>query len=145
MAFLPGEVEEPRGMHVRGERAYQGQALVEFAVIGLILALMLFGVMEFGRAYFASIAVTNAARDGARVAMDPARTEADIEAAAVGASGSIELTADDIDVDRSTTIGETTSVTATYNFESDVPLISSIWGGGPLVISHTATSRVGWE
>ncbi len=126
-----------------GHRSRGGQAVVEFAVIGLILATMTFGVMEFGRAYYASIAVTNAARDGARVAMDPSKSDGDVTAAANEAAGSVDLS--ELVIARSTTVGSTSTVTATHSFESVLPLISNFWGGGPLMISHTATSRVGWE
>ncbi len=44
-----------------------GQSLVEFALLLPILALIIFGVLELGRAFFAFIAITNAAREGARV------------------------------------------------------------------------------
>jgi len=127
----------------RSGGAREGQALLEFAVVALVLALMLFGVLEFGRAYFASIAVTNAARDGARVAMDPSRSNADVRSAADNAAGSTELT--DVVIERSFTVGNINRVTAIVDFETSVPLISEIWGGGPLRISYTATSRVGWE
>ena len=141
----------------RSGGAREGQALLEFAVVALVLALMLFGVLEFGRAYFASIAVTNAARDGARVAMDPSRSNAEVRSAADhdlhngpnanpaadNAAGSTELT--DVVIERSFTVGNINRVTAIVDFETSVPLISEIWGGGPLRISYTATSRVGWE
>jgi len=121
----------------------QGQALVELAIIGLILTTMAFGVIEFGRAYYASISVTNAARDAARVAMDPSRSNADIVAAAEAAADPLELT--DVDVDRSIVEGETSTITVTYEFETVAPLIAEFWGGGALQITESATSRVGWD
>jgi Flp pilus assembly protein TadG len=45
-----------------------GQAVVELAITVPLLALMLFGLVDFGRAYFQYIAVVNAAREGARAA-----------------------------------------------------------------------------
>jgi len=45
----------------------KGQGLVEFALLLPILVLIIFGVLELGRAFFAFIAITNAAREGARV------------------------------------------------------------------------------
>lgn len=123
--------------------SFHGQALVEFAIIGMILATMTFGVIEFGRAYYASVAVTNAARDGARVAMDPSKSTADIVTAAEESAGSIELTS--VIVDSSGAVGDTATVTASYDFTSTLPMISQFWGGGSLEISHSATSRVGWE
>lgn len=139
---LPLESVSKRSVQ-RGSRSREGQALLEFAAVAFVLAMMLFGVLEFGRAYFASIAVTNAARDGARVAMDPSRSDADVKAAAENAAGSIKLT--DVEINRSLEVGKTSSITAYVDFETGVPLISQLWGGGPLRISYTATSRVGWE
>ena len=123
----------------------QGQALVEFAIIGLILTTMAFGVIEFGRAYYASISVTNAARDAARVAMDPSRSNADIVAAAEAAADPLELDPSNVDVDRSIVEGETSTITVTYEFETVAPLIAEFWGGGALQITESATSRVGWD
>jgi Flp pilus assembly protein TadG len=48
--------------------ARPGQAVVELAIAMPLLALMLFGLVDFGRAYFQYIAVVNAAREGARSA-----------------------------------------------------------------------------
>jgi Flp pilus assembly protein TadG len=124
-------------------RALHGQAIIELAIVGLALLTMTFGVIEIGRAFYASTAVTNAARDGARVAMNPAKSNAEIVAAAEAAAGDVELSS--VTMSRSTTIGEMSTVTATYEFNSFVPLISELWGGGPLIISESATSRVGWD
>lgn len=47
----------------------EGQAVVEFALIAPILILLLVGIFEFGRAWSAHQAVTDAAREGARAAV----------------------------------------------------------------------------
>src|SRR5216684_1749227 len=44
----------------------QGQALVEFAIALPILILLVAGVLELGRGYSYAVAVSDAARDGAR-------------------------------------------------------------------------------
>jgi Flp pilus assembly protein TadG len=44
----------------------QGQSLVEFALILPLFVLIVIGVFDLGRAFFASITITNAAREGAR-------------------------------------------------------------------------------
>lgn len=49
----------------RGER---GQALVEFALVTPLLLILLLGMVEFGRAWNTYQTVTDAAREGARVA-----------------------------------------------------------------------------
>jgi Flp pilus assembly protein TadG len=50
----------------RGREA--GQALVEFAMIVPLLVLLLCTLVDFGRAFYTWLLVTNAAREGARVA-----------------------------------------------------------------------------
>ena len=45
----------------------KGQGTIEFALMLPILVLVVFGVLELGRAFFAFIAITNAAREGTRV------------------------------------------------------------------------------
>jgi Flp pilus assembly protein TadG len=45
-----------------------GQSAVEFAILLPVLMLILFGVLDLGRIFFAAITVANAARAGARYA-----------------------------------------------------------------------------
>jgi len=52
-------------MILRNER---GANLVEMALSMILLLLLLAGVIDFGRAFFSYIAVTNASREGARYA-----------------------------------------------------------------------------
>src|SRR5690349_21987343 len=47
-------------------RARAGQSLVETALVIPVLALLTFGLLDFGRAYYFQVAVTNAAREGSR-------------------------------------------------------------------------------
>ena len=54
-------------MSLRKAKPPKGQSLIEFALLLPILVLIIFGVLELGRAFFAFIAITNAARRGARV------------------------------------------------------------------------------
>jgi Flp pilus assembly protein TadG len=46
----------------------RGQAMVEMAIVIIILALLMMGIIEFGRAFMVANMITNAARDGARTA-----------------------------------------------------------------------------
>jgi len=46
-----------------------GQAMVEFVLVAPILFLVLLGIVDFGRAIAYNNEVTNAAREGARVAI----------------------------------------------------------------------------
>ena len=46
-----------------------GQSLVEMAMVLPLLTFLTFGLVDFGRAYFFQVSVTNAAREGARAAI----------------------------------------------------------------------------
>ncbi len=50
-------------------RGRAGQSLVEMAMVLPLLAFLTFGLLDFGRAYYFQVSVTNAAREGARVAI----------------------------------------------------------------------------
>ena len=52
---------------VRRDRRKRGQALVEFALVVPLFLLLLAGMIDFGLGLNASIAVSNAAREGARL------------------------------------------------------------------------------
>jgi len=47
-------------------RKEEGQGLVEFALILMVLILVVFGVLDLGRVFHSLITITNASREGAR-------------------------------------------------------------------------------
>ena len=76
-----------------------GQEAVEFALLLPLLLLIVFGVLDLGRAFHAAIVITNAARVGARYGMDyPGNYNGILAAARAEAVGSgIDLTTSTID------------------------------------------------
>lgn len=48
------------------KKKQRGQNILEFALVLPFLAVVLFGVLDLGRVFFATIGLTNAAREGAR-------------------------------------------------------------------------------
>ena len=56
-----------------------GAAAVEFAVVAPIFLLLVFGIIEFGRAIMVQQMLTNASREGARLAVLDGSTTAQIE------------------------------------------------------------------
>jgi Flp pilus assembly pilin Flp len=52
-----------------GQRDQDGAAAVEFALLLPLLVLLLFGLIQFGLAFNTKIQATNAAREGARMAV----------------------------------------------------------------------------
>jgi Flp pilus assembly protein TadG len=47
----------------------RGQGLLEFALLVPLLVLIVFGAIDLARAYHAQVTITNASREGARLAM----------------------------------------------------------------------------
>lgn len=71
--------------HVCSDR---GAAAVEFALVLPLLVLIVFGVIDFGRAINAQITLTQAAREGARaLALGQANYQTRAQDAAIGLSG----------------------------------------------------------
>ena len=70
-------------MHARlfkqGRRNERGSAMLEMAFMIPLLLLVCVGIFDFGRAYQTWQIMTNAAREGARLAVTPAATEAGVK------------------------------------------------------------------
>ena len=69
----------------------KGQAVVEFALILPVFVLLVFGALEFGRAYYTLHLLTNAAREAARVGSLPGRDEDDVNAVVGDFLGAVSL------------------------------------------------------
>lgn len=117
-----------------GER---GNTIVEMALVLPILVLLVFGVVEFGRAYNAQATLTHAAREGVRVLAltgDPgAATAAARNAAGMLDTGSLSVATDPCDP------GEPTKVQLTYPFSYEVPLL----GASTVTLTGTGVMRCG--
>lgn len=112
-----------------------GVVSLELALVLPILLLLIFGIIQFGRAYNAKIELSSAVREGARAFAlgtdDPATVTKD---AAPG------LDPDLMDVSTSAspcTSGSEASVTATYPFDLNIPF----WGDESVTISATGVMR----
>ena len=75
-------------------RAEDGAQLVEFALVLPLLLLVMLGIAEFGFIFQRYEVVTNAAREGARLAVLPGYADADVQArvAAYLSSGRVPAT-----------------------------------------------------
>jgi Flp pilus assembly protein TadG len=135
----------------------RGQALLETALTLPLVLLVAVSIFEFGRAYQTSQVLTNAVREGARVAVLPDADPADVQARVrdymrggqLGAANTATVT-----VNRASTmsIGATTAsasvVTVSYPFSFIVlnPVArlvtrSSGLGGAPLTMTASAQMR----
>lgn len=69
-----------RRLLLRGQRDEAGAEVVEFALVLPLLLLVLTGIIDFGLMFQRYEVVTNAAREGARVASLPGYAAADVQA-----------------------------------------------------------------
>ncbi len=108
-----------RELKVRGWRAQRGSSLIELACFVTVMFVpILFLSVDFGRAYYMNIEVTNAARAGAQYAVsDPSASVANIQSAATA-----DVTPD---------LSGMTAVATTGCMCSDGSLAQSPCGGSP--------------
>lgn len=100
----------------------RGAAAVEFALVLPLLLLIVFGIVDFGRAYNARITLSHAAREAVRVwalGGTADETTAAAQAAATGLSGVTATTT-------ACTFGSPTTVTVTATFTFSAPLITDL-------------------
>jgi len=71
----------------------RGAAMVEFALLLPLFLLIIGGIVDGGRAFFRQIELTNAAREGVRVAVMSEPTPAEIQLRAQSAAPGFTLTA----------------------------------------------------
>jgi len=128
-----------RGRRVRG--GDRGAAAVEFALLLPLLLLLVFGIIDFGRAINAQITLTQAARTGARLAaLGQPNVVSATQAAATGLSPvAVAVTP----CPANATQTSTAIVTATYSFHFVTPVgaIAGMFGGkgfgSPITLSAT--------
>jgi Flp pilus assembly protein TadG len=65
-------------IRILGKRRRRGVATVEFALIASVLFLMVFGIIEFSRAFMVVHILTDTAREGCRVAVVGGKSTSDI-------------------------------------------------------------------
>jgi Flp pilus assembly protein TadG len=124
-------------------RHQAGQSLVETALVLPILLLILMGIFDFGRAVFAFNAVSNSAREAARLAIVNQNTAGVVDE---GKHAAIGLDPDTIDVtftvpDCGTVlVGCTAQVTVEHDWTALTPIIGSFIG--PIQLSSTTEMRV---
>jgi hypothetical protein len=119
------------------QRVQKGQATLEFALVISFLLLLLFGIIDFSRLFFAYATMSNGVREGARYAIvhpeDTLQNRSDIEQRARGMmvliGGSADITiafpAND-DGDRLCSHYCTAVVTATSDFNVWTPIIPNM-------------------
>ncbi len=141
------------------KKSERGQSLVELAISLMVILMVLAGAVDFGRAFFAIIALRDAAQEGVLYASVNPDDEAGIEARVQTMSSSpidmASIPPTDIDVSWSDPAHKcagfydnggvqesyAVSVSVEYDFDFTMPMIQEIFPGGILrfVIEDTHT------
>jgi len=126
-----------------GRRARdRGTAAVEFALVLPLLLLIVFGIIDLGRALNAQITLTEAAREGVRLealGYPIAAVDASAQAAAPQLSGVNVTIASSCPPGAGATANAEVDVTYSFTFVTPVGAIAGLFGGsglgGPITLS----------
>ncbi len=122
-----------------------GAAAVEFAVVAPLFFLMVLGMIEFGRMIMVQQVITNASREGARMAVLDGATTAGVRTAVQnylqGASIRDAVVAVNPDPPTSAGYGAPVTVTVSVNFNQVSWLPSPMFLGGQTLTATTAMRR----
>ena len=119
----------------------RGAAAVELALILPVLLLLIGGVVDFGRAFFAQVVITNAAQEGARAGVVQGDAVGRAKATGQLAPGWVNPAAvtgncDPSSPSKTTDITVKTSATFSYFFLNALPGVTS-----PTTLTGSATMR----
>jgi Flp pilus assembly protein TadG len=118
----------------------KGQALVEFAIILPIVILVLMAILEFGIMLNTYLKIENAAREGARAGIvGKSYTEIGTLVTTISPSlNSSKMSVVITPTEAQRKSGGTLTVKVNYNYETMLPIISSIIGDSIILRSETS-------
>ncbi|MHB0869840.1 MAG: TadE/TadG family type IV pilus assembly protein [Chloroflexota bacterium] len=127
-------------------RGSHGQSTVELALLLPFLLWVAAGIIDFGRVYYYDVVAINAARAGARAAVDVRKTDGEVRQAVKSDALSLALSDADIAIELepsgSRSSGCTVTIRVAYSFEPMTPLVGALFPGGKVPISRSATMIV---
>ena len=121
--------------------ADRGAAAVEFALVLPLLLLIVFGIIDFGRALNTQITLTQAAREGVRLAaLGQPGVVSQTQAAATGLSP-VSVTVASCPADAGPTDNAVVTVSYTFSFITPVGAIAGFFGGSGFGSDITMTAQ----
>ena len=137
-----GEAASPARLIFRDRPGERGATAVEFALLLPVLLLVVFGIIDFGRALNAQITLTQAAREGARLA---ALNQPDVvnrtQTAATGLSPVTVTVVSSCPATASATADAVVSVSYAFSFVTPVSAIAGFFGGSGFGSGLTLTAQ----
>jgi len=113
----------------------RGTAAVEFALVLPVLLLIVFGIVDFGRALNAQLTLTGAAREGVRLAAlgyTDAAIQARVAAAAPGLSGVTATVAVSCPPGAGPAADAEVDVSYSFSFVTPIGAVAGLFGGSGL-------------
>jgi Flp pilus assembly protein TadG len=138
------KLEKPCRLYRRNRR---GAAAVEFAVVAPVFFLLIFGMIEYGRMCMVQQVITNASREGARLAVLDGATSAEVDASvdAYMTAASINPASVTVTVapnpPSDAEFGEPVAVTVSVPFDQVSWLPSPMYLGGQTLSATTVMRR----
>jgi Flp pilus assembly protein TadG len=128
----------------KGFGAESGQSMVEFALAALVFFIVIFGIIDFGRAAYEYNIIASSAREGARMAIIQSRSNTDVTNRVVSSSANL-LSAGNVTISGTRTCSAlpcgTVTVAVTRTYTPATPLIATIVGNS-LVLTASSTMVV---
>jgi Flp pilus assembly protein TadG len=118
----------------------RGQSAVEFALILPVLLLIVFGILDLGRAVYSQMVMSDAVREGCRVAVVQSNSNATVIQTVLNYATGVALQASHITISGSREPGTTVTVSASYTYVPVTPLISQIVGSS--IVLQASSSMV---
>ena len=115
-----------------------GQSAVEFALILPVLLMTVFGILDLGRAVYSQMVMSNAVREGCRVAVVQSNSNATVIQAVRTKAAGVALQAGNITISGPRTPGTTVTVAASFTYLPVTPLISNIVGNSILLQARSS-------
>ncbi|MGI6621922.1 MAG: pilus assembly protein [Clostridiaceae bacterium] len=122
----------------------KGQSLVETAIILPVILLLVLGIIDFGLIFNNYILITNASREGARLAA-LGGSDSEIIQTVQDMSGTLDLTKMSIDISPSSSMrkrGSQVKVKITYNAKLITPLIDKFFTDGIAKLQAESIMRI---
>lgn len=126
-------------------KSEKGQAMVEFALVFMLLALIFCGIIDFGRTYNAYLALDHAGREAARAA-SIGETDVNINIVAKNAARHLDpndltITINPVEADGRNR-GEYATVTLSYDIVFITPLVGKLFDDNRLTLESETVMRV---
>jgi Flp pilus assembly protein TadG len=116
--------------------------MVEFALVAMTFFMLIFGLIDFGRAVFEYNLLASSAREGARAAIVQSNSDSDVIDRTVNSSAGM-LDAGDVTISGSRVCAAipcpSVTITVQHSFSPVTPLLGAVIGGS---ITMTASSTM---